>query len=139
MWDPYNQTDIQKLEMVQRRGAGCVNSKHSNLSSVEKMIKELKWRPLEDRRRDARLALFYKIENNLMAIEKEGRLIPPSRKRRYPHEKSYQIPTTTQDYGKSSFPRTIRNVVQVNRGIQSLVDFQELKFLTLVFIRFLKF
>ena len=38
--------------------------------TVDEMIKELKWRPLEDRRRDARQALFYKIENNLVATEK---------------------------------------------------------------------
>ena len=128
VWDPYNQTDIQKLEMVQRRGARYVNSKHSNQSSVDEMIKELKWSPLEDRRRDARLALFYKIENNLVAIEKEGRLIPPSKRTRHSHEKSYQIPTTKQDYRKFSFfPRTIRKWNSLPPGIVSCKSIGEFK------------
>ena len=55
-WDPYNQSDIQKLEMFKRRVARYVNSKHMDLSSVDEMIKELKLKPLEDRWRDARLA-----------------------------------------------------------------------------------
>ena len=128
VWDPYNQSDIQKLEMVQRRGARYVNSKHSNLSSVDEMIKELKWRPLEDRRRDTRLTLFYKIDNNLVAIEKEGRLIPPTRRTRHSHEKSYQIPSTKQDYRKFSFfPRTIQEWNSLPPGIESCKSIGEFK------------
>ena len=100
VWDPYNQNNIQKLEMVQRRGARYVNNKHSSLTSVDNMMEDLKWRSLEDRRRDARLVLVYKIENNLVAVEKEGHLIPPNRRTRHMHDKSYQIPATKQDYRK---------------------------------------
>ena len=58
VWDPYNQNNIQKIEMVQRRGARYVNNKHSSLTSVDSMMEDLKWRSLEDRRRDARLILM---------------------------------------------------------------------------------
>jgi hypothetical protein len=42
----------------------------------------LKWRPLADRRKDARLVMLYKIDRELVAINKENRLIPQGRKTR---------------------------------------------------------
>ena len=97
------------LEMVQRRGARYVSNKHNNTSSVDNMLNKLEWRTLEDRRRAARLTMLYKISNDLVAIEKSSRLVPPNRLTRNMHGKSYQIPTATNDYRKGSFfPRTIR-------------------------------
>ena len=41
VWDPHAQTNIQKLEMVQRRAARYVLSRHCNTSSVSDMLKSL--------------------------------------------------------------------------------------------------
>jgi hypothetical protein len=38
------------------------------------MIQRLGWRSLEDRRRDARLTMLYKIDHELVAISKTDRL-----------------------------------------------------------------
>ena len=80
VWDPYTQTDINKVEAVQRRVARYVANNHRNRSSVSNIIQRLKWRPLADRRKDTRLVMLYKIDRELVAISKENRLIPPGRK-----------------------------------------------------------
>ena len=120
VWDPYHQKDIDKLEMVQRRGARYATNRHGNRSSVNDMLQHLEWRSLEWRRKDARLALFYKIENDKVAIEKEGRLARPRRITRNMHDKSYQLPSARSDYRKYSyFPRTIRDLNALPPGIMS--------------------
>ena len=54
--------------------------------------------------------MFYKIDRGLVAIRKEGRLIPPKRRGRNQHNHSYQIPQSRLDAHKTSyFPRTIRD------------------------------
>ena len=72
VWDPYHQNEIDRLEMVQRRAARYVTNRHGNHSSVKDMLDHLGWRSLERRRKDARLALLYKIEYERVAISKEG-------------------------------------------------------------------
>ena len=54
--------------------------------------------------------MFYKIERELVAIRKEGRLIPHRRRGRNQHQHSYKIPQSRTDAHKTSyFPRTIRD------------------------------
>ena len=110
VWDPYTQTDINKVEAVQRRETRYVAKNHRNRSSVNNIIQRLKWRPLADRRNDARLVMLYKIDRELVAINKENRLIPTGRKTRQAHNKSFQIPSSRIDTRKISFfPRTVRD------------------------------
>ena len=68
IWDPYTAKNINKIEMVQRRGARFVTDHYQYTYSVSSMLNELGWRSLENRRRDARLAMFYKIQNSLVSI-----------------------------------------------------------------------
>jgi hypothetical protein len=67
------------------------------------MLEHLEWKSLEQRRKDARLTMMYKITNEKVAIPKEGRLIPPKRLSRNMHDKSFQIPSAASDYRKYSF------------------------------------
>ena len=71
VWDPSTQTDINKVEAVQRRAARYVANNHRNRSSVSNIIQRLKWRPLADRRKDARLVMLYKIDRELVAGKKD--------------------------------------------------------------------
>jgi hypothetical protein len=99
------------VEAVQRRAARYVHvaNNHRNRSSVSNIIQRLKWRPLADRRKDPRLVMLYKIDRELVAINKENRLIPPGRKTRQAHNRSFQIPSSCIDTRKMSFfPRTVR-------------------------------
>jgi hypothetical protein len=66
-------------------------------------MQRLKWRPLADRRKDARLVMLYKIDRELIVINKENRLIPPGRKTRQAHNRSFQIPSSRIDTRKMSF------------------------------------
>ena len=68
IWDPYLQKDITKLEQVQRRAARFVSNDYRYRSSVTSMLQELGWKDLSSRRRDIRLALFYKVVHHLVAV-----------------------------------------------------------------------
>ena len=110
VWDPYIQTLIQKIEMVQRRAARYVKNRHRNTSSVSDMLGTMNWRSLQDRQRDARLCMLYKIDRNLVAIKKDKHLIPNQRRTRHSHAKAYQILSCRTDRRKNSFfPRTVRD------------------------------
>jgi hypothetical protein len=110
VWDHHHQIDIRKLEYVQRRAAIFVLSSQHNRSSVTAMIKRLGWRSLEDRRRDARLTMLYKIDHELVAISKTDRLDRPTRRLRQSHDNAYQVPHCRIDVRKMSFfPRTVRD------------------------------
>ena len=109
VWDPYEKGDIHRLEMVQRRGARFVKNRYHNRSSVTEMLGELQWKSLQDRRREARLAMLYRINNGLVAIDKTEHLLPPTRLSRHAQPHTFQIPRTTTTYKQQSFfPRTIR-------------------------------
>lgn len=111
VWDPHTQTDIQKLEMVQRRAARYVKNRHRNASSVSDMLSSLHWRSLQERRRDARLCMMYKVDRRLVAIDKDKRLLPPKKRNtRHSHPRAYQVPSCKTERRKMSFfPRTVRD------------------------------
>ena len=101
VWDPHHQTDIRKLECVQRRVVRFVLSSQHNRSSVTAMIQRLGWRSLEDRRRDARLTMLYKIDHELVAISKTDQ--------QEDYDNAYQVPHCRIDVRKMSFfPRLER-------------------------------
>jgi hypothetical protein len=52
----------------------------------------LKWRSLEDRRRDARLVMMHKIPHDKVAVSESDRLSPPLRHSRNMYSRSYQVP-----------------------------------------------
>jgi hypothetical protein len=91
VWNPYTKTEINKIEAVQRRAARYVVSNQRNRSSVSNMLQRLKWRPLANRRKDARLMMMYKIDRELVSITKENRLIPPCRRSRNTHNRAFQL------------------------------------------------
>ncbi len=96
VWDPYLQKDINLIERVQRKAARFVKGDYrvylkeeQEYVSVSKMIEDLKWKDLADRRRDTRLTLFYKIVHNHVNIEPDETIIP--RQNQYP-DRDRQMP-----------------------------------------------
>ena len=59
-----NQTDLERLEMVQKDAAWVVTGATVRCSTVL-LMKDVAWAPLQSRRRSYRLTLFYKIVNGL--------------------------------------------------------------------------
>ena len=84
IWDPYTKQDIQKLENVQRSSARFIMKDcHSRQEGcVTEMLNELKLPTLQDRCRDQRLSLMYKVvERHVPAINPDH-YIQPQRQRR---------------------------------------------------------
>ncbi|KAK6191011.1 hypothetical protein SNE40_002761 [Patella caerulea] len=128
VWDPYTQKDVHTLEMVQRRGARYICNKLGNRSSVDHMLDKLEWKSLEQRRKEARLTMLFKIQNKDVDINAENRLIPPRRLTRNMHQLSFQVPNTNSGYRKFSFfPRTIRDWNSLSPDIVSAITLTTFK------------
>ena len=129
VWDPYTKAKIHQLEMVQRRGARFVTGRHSCTSSVSEMLDELGWQSLEARRRTARLTMFYKIRNNLVAASNPD-LKQPTRFTRNMHCHSYIPLSATKNYRKFSFyPRTTLDWNKLPENITSAPSLQNFSLL----------
>ena len=77
IWDPTIKEHSDKLEWVQRKAARWAKNKPYRRNdgrydevSVTVLLRELNWMELRDRRRKHRETLFYKILNNLIAIDR---------------------------------------------------------------------
>ena len=57
-----------KVEAVQRRAAMWATRDYKYTSSVTAMLKDLNWRPLDQRRVDSRLLMMYRVTYDLVAI-----------------------------------------------------------------------
>ena len=110
-WDPYQQNHIDQLEKVQRRAARFVKNNYERTASVTSMLQDLKWEPLKERRKKARLCTMYKMIHKDIRVQTNDKLVPPIRtSRRTNHSMSYQIPScNTAVRNQSFFPRTIRD------------------------------
>jgi len=71
IWDPYQQTSIHKLEMIQHCAARFVLNKpwrRNCRDSVTDMLTTLNWQTLEKRRKQSRLILLFKFTNSLIYV-----------------------------------------------------------------------
>ena len=68
VWGPYTESNIYKVEMVQRRAIRWTLNNFSPYDSLSKMQLRLGWRSLDQRRADARLCMLYKIIHGLVAV-----------------------------------------------------------------------
>ena len=84
IWDPHHQTDIKKLENIQRRAARFVQGNYKQTSSVTAMLLQLNWPSLEQRRKDLRIRFFVKILQNKVAVNKQH-LVPATERPRRTH------------------------------------------------------
>jgi len=67
-WDPYTACDINQLDKVQHHAARFVKNDYRRTTSMSGVVRDLGWQSLENRRKNARLALFYKGLHGLSAI-----------------------------------------------------------------------
>ena len=68
VWTPVTKSNIAKVESVQRRAARfCYNDYHRT-SSVTSMLQELGWEDLQSRRGQNKVAMMYRIVNNLVEL-----------------------------------------------------------------------
>ncbi len=109
VWDPYLKKDTDKLEKLQRKAARFTTSNYDRTSSVTKMLSDLGWFKLADRRRDLRLALLYKVVKGQVAVSADSLgLIKADNRNRSPNPHKFKTIFTNSIQNKNSFvPRTI--------------------------------
>ena len=107
VWDPHKEKDKTLLEAVQRRAARYVNNNYSEREpgTVTNMLRNLGWNSLEERRKNSRLSMLYKIENDLIGIEKSNFFKPTDARTR--GNNLYHEPIFHPAMFHSFFPRTI--------------------------------
>ena len=103
IWDPHHKDKIDQIEKVQRRAARWTSCNFDTRASVSDMLETLGWRSLQQRRADARLCLFFKIVNNMVAVSLPDYIQPNPRTSRRGHSRSFCQLHTGKDYYKFSF------------------------------------
>ena len=107
-WDPYTNTCIQQLKVVQCRAARFVKGDYKTTSSTSQMLQDLGWAVLEQRRQNAKLVMIYHITYGLVDIPASSFLHPLATSTRG-HALRYFIPyCRTDTYLHSFFPSGIR-------------------------------
>ena len=78
VWDPHLQAQKSALEQVQKRAARYVCNDYTSRTPgcVTKMLDDLKWEPLEARRRHDRLSMLYRIQHGMVDIPADRYLRP---------------------------------------------------------------
>ena len=85
------------------------------------MLKDLNWRPLDQRRIDSRLVMMYKVTYDLVAIPASDYLVRNTRTSRHIHPLAYRQIQTLKDYYRFTFfPRTIIHWNTLPTNIQTL-------------------
>ena len=125
VWDPHNKGRISQIEQVQGRAARWTVNNFERQASVTRIVQDLGWRTLDQRRADAHLCLFYKIVHGLVAVPLPEYIQYSNRVSRYCHSMTFrQVSTTTDYYKYSFFPLAI---VQRNALLQSVASSQSLE------------
>ena len=102
IWDQSAKSHQDELELVQRRFARRILSDFGRISSVTEMLKKLELPPLIQRRKIDKVAMVYKIKNNLIDIPAETYFPTPSRpNKRYPN--NIQTPHSNKNIHIDSF------------------------------------
>ena len=119
VWDPHERVDINKIEMVQRRGARFVKHQYHDRSSVTDILEDLKWKSLEKRRKESRLTMMYKLVKQQVASDPDKHLMKLQKQSRSANTNSYVVPyASSTSRQQSFFPRTIRDWNQLPLSIK---------------------
>ena len=95
--DPHTQQFTHKIEMVQTRAARWTMNDYARTTSVTSLLHQLGWQTLEERRSVARLCLFYKIVNGLLAVSLPEYIQPTHKISRYCHSIAFRQIHTGKD------------------------------------------
>ena len=92
---------------IQRRAARFVKADYSRTSSLTAMLADLEWNTLQQRRRQSKTVMLYRVVHQLVSIPVKPFLIPTRASRG--HNMRYAIPRSTVNAHLYSFsPSVIR-------------------------------
>ena len=110
IWDPYRQNQIDQLEKIQRRAVRFINGNYQRDISVTRMREDLQLQLLEERRRQARLTMFYKAIHQQIAIPIPDYIQPRRRPtRQHGNNRFMRLSSSSDSYKNSFFSRTLRD------------------------------
>ena len=112
IWDPKHKLDRDKLEKVQNRAARFTVGDYRRDSSISKILADLEWESLHDRRTKSRLTTIYKETHGLIPSNIKSFLRPTQSemhlKTRQSGNLNYNFITTNKNcYRYSLYPKTI--------------------------------
>ena len=116
----------QSFGAVQRKAAHYVCNDYTSRTPgcVTKMLSDLRWEPLEVRRRHDRLCMLYRIQHSLVDIPIERYLQVCDSRTRGP-AKFFQERITDTTYTNSFFPRTVRDWNKFSSTVVSAASLDE--------------
>ncbi|XP_072048856.1 uncharacterized protein [Amphiura filiformis] len=132
IWDPQHKSDGDKLERIKKRAARFTVGDYSRESSITKILADLEWEPLQDRRTKLRLTTIYKethgyIPSNIKSHLRDTNSSSQPRTRQS-GALSYNIITTNKDcYRYSLYPKTIREWNQLDHNLRIAPDVKTFK------------
>ena len=107
VWDPHNKNEINELEKVQKRAARFVSGNFDYRASSEKLVQNLNWLTLAERRNINKVILFYKAQQDTIKIPIHHIEKQTSRTRN--SGLNFVVPHSRTDIHLNSFfPSTIR-------------------------------
>ena len=128
-WDPHTSSNINTIEMVQRKAARFVMNNWSRLSSVTSMINLLEWTTLQVRRQQAKIVMLYRISHSLVAIPFTIPYFIPAAHHGRGHSQKLQQPATRiNTYKYSYFPSVVplwNSLDQSIVGAPTITTFKE--------------
>ena len=127
IWDPHHKKYIDQIEAIQRRAARFVLNNYNYKASVTDMLDRFGWESLELRILRARLAMFFRIQHNLIAVPLPPFITRPYRlKPDFPHQ--YRIVfASTEAYKNSFFVRTVYQWNHLPSSIATLTTLNSFK------------
>ena len=104
----FTQSNIDKIEKVQRKAARFVFNDYYRYSSVTNMLNCLKWESLEHRRTKSTIIMFYKIINNIVSADFSNYLHRSFTRTRGHQMRFMTIPAKRNTYYHSFLPTAIQ-------------------------------
>ena len=122
-WDPNTQRNIRKIEQIQRSSARYVTNNYDRRSSVTALLSKLEWPSLQERRRQSRLTMRFRIRFDLVDIIWRHHLTESTSSTRGHSCRFWNPHYSSQVFTSSFFPRTSR---EWNNLKKDPADFQTL-------------
>ena len=127
IWDPYRQNQIDHLEKIQRRAVRFICGNYQRDASVTRMRQDLELPLLEERRRQARLTMFFKAINHQIAVPIPDYIQPRIRTTRQQQNRFMRLSSSSDSYRQSFFPRTLRDWDALPTNIIELPTVEQFK------------
>ena len=90
VWDPHTKHDIERIEMIQHRAARFVAKNYQRApGTMTHILNKLKWPTLQQRRKERRLTVMFKLQNSLVSIpipDYVGRQNTPQTRQYHPNK-----------------------------------------------------